>query len=124
MNPRRFLQLCGTLLVVIGIVGFLRPNLAGDFLHFDASENWARVLLGMAMILVGPFPRTRRWAAGLVGVVALAVAVMGFLAAEQPSPNFLGVANLEHPVDNVLHLIIAVWGIVSAIFNRQTPVAL
>jgi len=43
----------------------------------------------------------------LLGILALLVGVWGFV-----SPNFLG-ANLENPLDNILHLAIGAWALMS-----------
>ncbi len=125
VSPRRFLQLAGTLLAVVAIVGFLRPDLAGDFWRFDPLENWTRLLLGMAMIVLAPVPPPAlpRAFAALVGVAMLALGVTGFLVAARPSPNFFGLVNLESPVDNVFHLILGAWGVLAAIVNRRVEKA-
>jgi hypothetical protein len=53
-----------------------------------------------------------------VGVVALLAAVLGFLNSANPSPN-VGVANLENPYDNVLHLVVAVWAFAAAFMKPK-----
>jgi hypothetical protein len=37
-----------------------------------------------------------------------------------PHPNFLGIANFEHPVDNVFHSVAALWALVCV--ARGNPV--
>ena len=45
----------------------------------------------------------------VVAIIALFFAAYGFLVASSPPPNTFGVANLENPYDNLLHLAVAVW---------------
>ena len=120
MNPKQFLQLGGVILVLLAVIGFLAPNLAGDFLNFDMYENWVHLLLGVVALVLAPLPvgDLKKWVVVLVGLLALAFAILGFMVRSNPSPNFYGVANLENPVDNVLHLVVGVWALFAA-FNKK-----
>lgn len=113
MNPRQFLIIGGVILLILGIFGFLFPNPVGNrtVLHFDAWENWAHTLLGIVAIVVGYFlPQVwQRWITFVVGIVALFFAIVGFAVIRNPFPNFLGAANLENPIDNIIHLVVGVW---------------
>jgi hypothetical protein len=40
--------------------------------------------------------------------------VYGFLQAGQPVPNTFGLANLENPADNLLHLVVGAWALYAA----------
>ncbi len=115
MNPKQFLQIGGVILLLLGILGFLKPDLAGDFLSFDTAENWAHLVLGVVAIVLAPQPVgvMKKWVVVLIGVAAIIVSVLGFMVSGNPSPNFYGMANLENPVDNVLHLVIGVWALVA-----------
>jgi hypothetical protein len=124
MNPKQFLQLGGVILVLLGIIGFLKPDLAGDFLNFDAPENWAHLLLGVVALVLAPLPlgSLKKWVVVLVGLTSIAFAVLGFMVRGNPSPNFYGVSNLENPADNVLHLVVGVWAMLAA-FNKNSSMS-
>lgn len=115
MNPKSFLTIGGVVLVIVGLagmVGILGPtpdtSIFGASWYFDNGENWAHLVGGIVALIVA-------YAAGslqapvtlLVGVVTLLAGIWGFFL---PSgmPNFYG-ANLENPLDNILHLAIGVW---------------
>lgn len=116
MNPKQFLQIGGVILILLGILGFLKPDLAGDFLSFDATENWAHISLGVVAIVLAPqsMGQMKKWIVVLIGLIAIIVGCLGFMVNNNPSPNFYGVANLENPVENVLHLVIGIWALVAA----------
>lgn len=50
----------------------------------------------------------------LVGIIALFFGLYGFLVAGNPALNTFGVANLENPFDNLLHLVVGVWALWAA----------
>jgi hypothetical protein len=53
-----------------------------------------------------------RWIVLLVGVVALFFGVYGFVVAGDTSgANTFGLANLESPADNLLHLVVGAWAV-------------
>lgn len=120
MNPKQFLQIGGVILVLLGVVGFLVPNLAGDLLNFDAAENWAHTLLGVVALVLAPLPigDLKKWVVVLVGLVALFFGIMGFVVSGNAAPNFYGVTNLENPIDNVLHLVVGVWALWAALKGK------
>ncbi len=120
MNPKQFLQIGGVVLVLLAVVGFLKPDLAGDFLNFDAAENWAHLVLGVVALVLAPLAigDLKKWVVVLVGLVALIFGVLGFMVSGNPAPNFYGVTNLENPADNVLHLVVGVWALLAA-FNKK-----
>ena len=124
MNPKQFLQIGGVILVLLAVIGYLKPDLAGDFLNFDAPENWAHLLLGIVALVLAPLPLgdLKKWVVVLVGIVALAFAVLGFMVRGNPSPNFYLVTNLENPADNVLHLAVGIWALVAA-FGKKSSMA-
>lgn len=114
MTPKNFLVWGGWVLLVLGIVGFVAPNIGGGFLYFDAAENWAHTLLGVVALAVGYGVKdhnTLKWLAALYGIVALVVGLWGFLVAGNPAPNFYMVTNLENPLDNIVHLVVGIWGL-------------
>lgn len=115
MNPRNFLIIGGIVLVVVGVAGLAgiigptpEASIFGSFWWFDDAENWAHLILGIAALIIafaaaplqGPITL-------IVGLLGLAVGVWGFMA-----PDLLG-ANLENPADNILHLVVGLWAILS-----------
>ncbi len=120
MNPKQFLQIGGVILILLAVIGFVKPDFAGDLLNFDSAENWAHLVLGVVAVALAPLAigDLKKWVVVLVGVIALAFGVLGFMVRGNPSPNFYGVTNLENPVDNVLHLVVGVWALFAA-FNKK-----
>ena len=110
----------GIVLVVVGIAGFVgilgpteSQSIFGPSWYFDSGENWAHTILGIVALIVA-FALPAGMQAGvtlLVGVVGLLVGIWGFLL-PATSPNFYGV-NLENPLDNILHLAVGLWAILS-----------
>lgn len=112
MNNKQFLLYGGIILLVLGIVGFIEGNsrLLGNALWFDNGENYAHTILGIVAIVAAYAlgKSAQRTLVGIVGVVALVAGVWGFLVSGRPEPNFFG-ANLENPIDNLLHIVVGGW---------------
>lgn len=114
MTPRRFLLFGGIILLGLAAAGFTvlgpgNPWLSSAF-YLDNAENVAHLVLGV--VALGVYfglkdEKLVRWFVLLVGIIAALVTVLGFLSAGNPAPN-VGIANLEM-LDNVLHLVVAVW---------------
>lgn len=123
MNSKQFLMLGGMILVILGIAGMfffgptIESSMLGDKFYLTEGENIAHLVLG-AVALGAYFmissAKLLRALVMLVGIIALIAAVWGFVSAGKPSPN-ISVANLENPLDNVLHLLVAVWAFVASI---------
>ncbi|MBI4022650.1 DUF4383 domain-containing protein [Candidatus Berkelbacteria bacterium] len=118
MNPKMFLTWGGWVLVlvaILGAIGVIGPtadqSLFGESWYFDAAENWAHLIIGLvglaaAMWTDAGMQRTLTW---IVGIVALIIGLWGwFLSGD--APNFYG-ANLENPLDNILHLVVGIWAL-------------
>ncbi|HEY3249117.1 MAG TPA: hypothetical protein VGK88_12620 [bacterium] len=115
MNPKQFLTWGGVILLLLGIIGFVAPRVGGDALYFDAGENWAHTILGIVALLAARMlsESAQRSLVYLVGIVAIVFAVWGFVARGNPAPN-IGVANLENPLDNLVHLAVGIWAFLAA----------
>ncbi len=124
MNPKQFLQLGGVILVLLGIVGFLVPSI-GTLLVFTMAENVAHTVLGIVALVLAPLPLAdlKKWVVVLVGLVALYFAVAGFMVAGQAVPNYYGVAQLDNPVDNILHLVVGIWALAAAFMGKEAKMA-
>jgi hypothetical protein len=110
MNPKQFLMLGGIIILLLGVIGFVAPNLLGKNLYFDSGENWAHTVLGVVAIIASYAlgASAQRTLTGIVGIVALFFGVWGFVVGGRPAPNTFGVVNLEF-LDNIVHLAVAVW---------------
>lgn len=123
MNPKQFLLIGGIVLVVVGLAGFviLGPgpgdSVFGSSWWFDNGENLAHLLFGV-VALVAAFSL----AASIQGLLVLLVGVLGLLVAASGwfvGENFLG-ANLENPLDNILHLVVGAWALWAWWNGRKT----
>ena len=125
MNPKQFLTIGGTVLVLVGVLGFFLigptadASIFGDAWWFDNGENWAHLLLGVVGLIVAFSVKSESFQKTLVmilGIVGLLVGVYGFV-----SPNFLG-ANLENPADNILHIVVGAWALWAAMAKPKMMV--
>lgn len=115
MISKQFLQIGGVVLVLVGVLGFVRvigptaeDSLFGEWWWFDNAENWAHLVLGI-VALIAAYALAANLQRPLVmalGVVGLLVGVYGLLGYE----GFLG-ANLENPADSFLHIIVGAWAL-------------
>lgn len=117
MNPKQYLTVVGAVLVLVGVLGFVgiigptvSKSLFGGMWVFTPGENIAHVVLGM-VALVAAFmldARTQKMLTVVFAVVTLFFGLYGFIAGPGPN-NAFGLANLENPLDNILHLALGVW---------------
>ena len=116
MTPKQFLQVAGIILIMLAMIGFLRPYLAGSLLYFDPAENWAHMFLGILAFLLAPMQigELKQWIVVFIGVLALFSGIGGYLMRNATPPNFYGLTNFENPADNVLHVIVGVWALLAA----------
>lgn len=113
MNPKQFLTWGGVVLVVLAILGFILPGgqILGDTWYLTAGENVAHLVLGV-VALVAAFmadAKTQKLLTQVVAVVALFFGLYGFVVGGNPPLNTFGVANLETPLDHLLHLVVGAW---------------
>ena len=106
-------------MVLVGLLGFFGligptsdQSIFGEAWWFDNGENWAHTVLGV-VALIAAFALKSESAQKnlviLVGVLGLFFAVYNIF-----STTFLG-ANLENPLDLILHLVIGVWALWAAL---------
>ena len=124
LYPRLFLTLGGFVLLLLGIVGYLNvfSESATPAFWLDGGENLAHTVLGLVALAAVFVPGLNmalapyyRWIVGLVGVLALFFAAYGFIQAGAAAPNTFGVANLENPSDNLLHLVVGIAAIAAVL---------
>jgi hypothetical protein len=122
-TPKGFLTYGGAVLVLLGLIGFFALNTESGSPAFwlDNGENYAHLGLGIIALAAVYVPGLNsalapyyRWIVILVGIVALFFAAYGFVVSGSPVPNTFGLANLENPADNILHLVVGAWALYSA----------
>ena len=125
LTPHGFLTVGGVVLVLLGLLGFVvigptpSQSLFGDFWWFDTAENVAHLVLGVAALLlvyVLKDASLQKWVTVLVGVLALAVGLLNL----QGNNYMLAGANLESPMDLVLHLLVGIWGLYAGLLGGKT----
>jgi len=123
LTPKGFLTYGGAILLLLGILGFVALSSATAYPSFylDGGENVAHTGLGIIALAIVFVPGLNtmfepyyRWIVILLGIVALFFAVYGFVVSGNPAPNTFGLANLENPFDNILHLVVGVWALYAA----------
>ncbi len=131
--PTLFLKVGGVVLLLLGIVGFIGVFNNVSFFNLDAGENLAHSVLGIVALGFGFFVKDQtinRWLVVIVGALGLITGVWGFFLANGDfmgghfaHPNFYGLANLENPADNLLHLVVGIVALLAVYFNRpaMTP---
>lgn len=115
MNSKNFLMIGGIVLIAVGLAGMAgiigptpEQSMFGSMWWFDDAENWAHLVLGIAGLAIAlAIPMLQTPVTIVVGLLGLLVGVWGFAM-----PNFLG-ANLENPADNILHLAVGAWALLS-----------
>ncbi len=117
LTPKKFLQIGGVVLVLIGVlgaVGIIGPtpekSIFGVHWYFSNVEIWSYITLGV-VALAGAYvvkESMQRWLVMLYGAVALFFGVLSLFLSSTVTPN-IGSANLERPMDTILLLLIAAW---------------
>ena len=122
LTPRGFLLWGGVILVALAVLGVsvLGPTVdqsaLGANFWLDNTENVLHLLFGvvaLAAYFLLKDVNLQKWLVLLVFLVALAATVVGIMNAggTVDNTNIFGVAstNLENPLDDVLHAVVAVW---------------
>ena len=124
MNPKQFLTIGGVVLIVLGILGYILPGgqILGNAWYLTPGENIAHLVLGIVAVaavyvLDAKMQTMLVW---LVAAIALFFGVYGFLVAAVPPMNTFGVANLETPYDNILHLVVGIWAVYAAMMGGKS----
>ncbi len=126
--PTLFLKVGGAVLLVLGIVGYIGIFNNVSFFSLDAGENLAHTVLGIVALGFGFLVKDQnvtRWLVVIVGAVGIITGVLGFFLANGDfmgghfaHPNFFGLANLENPADNLLHLVVGIVALLAVYVNR------
>ena len=134
MYPRLFLSAGGSILLLLGVVGYANLFTEGGSPTFwlDPAENALHG--GLALLALGALfvPGLNRWLVphqpvivALIAVVLTFLGVIGFAlpAGSSAHLNLFGVANLESPVDNLLHLVVGIVAAASVIVRPGSEAA-
>jgi hypothetical protein len=122
-TPKGFLTYGGVILLVLGLLGFVALNNqnASPAFWLDSSENIAHTALGIIALAIVFVPGLNtmfepyyRWIVILLGIVALFFAIYGVVVGSSAVPNTFGLANLEFPSDDLLHLVVGAWALYAA----------
>ena len=119
MYPRLFLSAGGSVLLLLGVMGYANvfTEAGSPSFWLDGPENIAHTGLGLLALaavfvpglntVLAPHYRT---IVGLVAVIALFFGAYGFLlpTGSSADPNTFGIANLESPSENLLHLVVGI----------------
>ena len=132
LTPRYFLLIGGAVLLALGIIGFINSfaSLVPDnkIFYLDTGENVAHTVLGVVALLLATQMKEQasllKTVVVLVGLIALFFGLYGFILVpgDTMHPNAFGLGNLESPLDNLLHLVVAAWAFASA-FVKAAPMA-
>lgn len=119
LTPKGFLTVGGVVLVLVGVLGFIgvigptsQQSVFGELWWFDNAENVAHTVLGVVALLAAYLLKDaglQRMLVWLVAVIALLVAAYNLMG----SVNLLG-ADLQSPMDLILHLVVGVWAVLAA----------
>src|SRR5713101_1348344 len=119
--PTLFLKVGGAVLLLLGIVGYIGIFNSISFFNLDAGENVAHTVLGIVALAFGFFVKDQnvnKWLVVLVGVLGFFLTNGDFMGGHFAHPNFFGLANLENPADNLLHLVVGIVALLAVFMNR------
>jgi len=120
LTSRRALLLFGALMTGAGIAGFFVGTEPGDLYHLDTGQNVAYLVMGVASLLVGEVWTSswKRAFLGLEGVFLVGVAIAGFAVAGGEGHD-LGMFDVEHPWENVAHLVVGAVFLATVFYPRR-----
>lgn len=113
MNPKQFLSIGGVVLLLLAVLGYVLPDgqILGDAWYLTPGENIAH--LGLGLVALGAAyaadAKTQKMLTQVVAIVAIFFGLYGFVVSSVPPLNTFGLANLETPYDNLLHLAVGAW---------------
>ena len=130
MYPRLFLNAGGSVLLLLGVAGFANVFTESRSPSFwlDPGENIAHAALAVIALAAVLVPGLRTSLAphhrALAGLIGLVLVFFGAYGATLPPgdamhPNTFGLANLENPADNLIHLVIGLVAVASALIRSE-----
>ncbi len=122
MNPKQFLIIGGIVLILVGVLGSIgvigpsaEQSVFGAPWYFDTAENWAHLVLGIVGVIAAfVLPMmTQKGLAYILGIVGVLVGLYSIVGPVTEGTNLLG-AQLQNPLDTILHLVVGVWAFLAA----------
>ena len=126
---KQFTQIVGFVLVVVGILGFIMGEKMLLGLHFSTLHNSIHILSGAVLAYLGfkGNANNQRLGAQIFGVVYGLVAILGFLKIghlpEQMVSNPFRLDLNLNPMYNIIHSVIAAWGLWAGFAKKTVPAA-
>ena len=115
-SPSMLLKWVGSVFLLIGIIGFVTPqiNLAGYSMLQSAAESYTLTIVGFISIALSMWPKRnyQKWFTVIIGLGGLFFAITGFLVLGQPELNYYGIAHLDL-IDNLIFLGVGLWALVA-----------
>jgi hypothetical protein len=123
LSPTTVLRLGGIVLLALGVIGLTGVTNNIAFFNLDSGENIAHIGLGIIGLVAGfgvKDPAVHRGLTAVIAVTGLFTGLYGFAlpAGDEMHRNFFGLANLENPADNLLHVVVGLWAAAAAVANR------
>jgi hypothetical protein len=123
LSPTTVLRLGGAVLLLLGLIGLTGITNSIAFFNLDSGENIAHVALGIVGLGAGFGTKNadlHRWLVAFIALSGLFTGIYGFTlaAGDEMHRNFFGLANLENPADNLLHLVVGLWAAAAAYLNK------
>ena len=117
-----YARMTGLILLITGIMGFLTDNLLG-LIQFDSVHNMIHLLIAAFALYVGfgtDDTRLPHLFAEVMGFVYVLLGLAGFM-----NPMLFGLLGPFHlePLENLLHLLLGLWGIGVTIGIGRTRMA-
>ena len=120
ITNRRALLGLGILLTAVGGASFFVDSRPGDAYYLDTGQNIAYLVIGLASLVVGEVwsSEWKRAFLGFEGLFFLGVAIAGFAVSGREGHN-LGIFNVEHPWENVAHLLLGLIALGVVLYPRR-----
>ena len=120
LTNRRVLLIFGLVLAGLGVAGFFADTSPGDAYHLDNGQTIAYLVIGLASLLVGEVwsSESKRLFLGIVGIFFFGVAVAGFAVSGGQGKD-IGIFSVEHPWENVVHLLLALVFLGSVLYPHR-----
>lgn len=113
---------------ILGFIGIIGPtsesSIFGGAWYFDNAENWAHLVLGVAgLVAAYVLPSMyQKWLVLLLGVVGVVVGLYSLFSPITAGNNLLG-AQLQNPLDTILHLAVGGWALWASMRKEGSPMA-
>jgi hypothetical protein len=120
LTPTGFLKVGGAVLLALGLIGFTGVTNNIALFNLDIGENVAHTVLGIVGLGVAfgiKDPFVHRGLVAVLAITGFLTGIIGFVlpAGSYANGNFFGLANLENPADNLLHIVVGIWATIAVV---------